>query len=85
MVPPKLAGVTVHAFSAVERQAAYRAFTERRDMRRFAPDALVPEDVLGRLLGAAHSAPSVGLMQPWRFIRITDTRLRTGIHGIVDE
>jgi 5,6-dimethylbenzimidazole synthase len=24
-------------------------------------------------------------MQPWRFIRITDTGLRTGIHAIVDE
>jgi 5,6-dimethylbenzimidazole synthase len=49
------------------------------------PDALVPEDVLARLLHAAHSAPSVGLMQPWRFIRITDPGLRTRIHAIVDE
>jgi 5,6-dimethylbenzimidazole synthase len=85
MVPLRLAGVNEHAFSAVERQAVYRAITERRDMRRFVPDALVPEDVLGRLLRAAHSAPSVGLMQPWRFIRITDPGLRTGIHAIVDE
>jgi 5,6-dimethylbenzimidazole synthase len=85
IVPPRLAGVTEHAFSAVERKAVYRAITERRDMRRFVPDAVVPEDVLGRLLGAAHSAPSVGLMQPWRFIRITDAGLRTRIHAIVDE
>src|ERR1700730_179630 len=85
MVPPKLTGVTEHAFSALERQAVYRAITERRDMRRFVPDALVPEDVLARLLHAAHCAPSVGLMQPWRFIRITDTGLRTRIHAIVDE
>jgi 5,6-dimethylbenzimidazole synthase len=85
IVPPRLTGVTEHAFSAVERQAVYRAITERRDMRRFVPDALVPEDVLGRLLHAAHSAPSVGLMQPWRFIRITDAGLRTRIHAIVDE
>jgi 5,6-dimethylbenzimidazole synthase len=85
IVPPRLTGVTEHAFSAVERQAVYRAITERRDMRRFVPDAVVPEDVLGRLLHAAHSAPSVGLMQPWRFIRITDAGLRTRIHAIVDE
>jgi len=85
MVPLRLAGVTEHAFSALERQAVYRAITERRDMRRFVPDALVSEDVLARLLHAAHCAPSVGLMQPWRFIRITDTRLRTLIHAIVDE
>jgi len=85
MVPPRLAAVSEHAFSAVEREAVYRAIAERRDMRRFARDATVPADVLARLLHAAHSAPSVGLMQPWRFIRITDTRLRTRLHAIVDE
>ena len=62
----------------------YRAIAERRDMRRFAPGD-VPEDVLARLLAAAHAAPSVGLMQPWRFIRITDDALRRGIHDIVSE
>ncbi len=74
-----------HAFSATERQAVYRAIAERRDMRRFVPDAVIEEDVLSRLLHAAHSAPSVGLMQPWRFIRITDARLRTRIHALVEE
>lgn len=54
-------------------------------MRRFVPDAAVPDDVLARLLQAAHAAPSVGLMQPWRFIRITDAALRLRIHGLVDE
>ncbi|MCV7290173.1 5,6-dimethylbenzimidazole synthase [Mycolicibacterium wolinskyi] len=74
-----------HAFSPAERQAVYRAITERRDMRRFVPDSTVPADVLGRLLQAAHAAPSVGLMQPWRFIRVTDAALRTKIHALVDE
>lgn len=73
------------AFSATERQAVYRAIAERRDMRRFVTDAAVQEEVLARLLHAAHSAPSVGLMQPWRFIRITDSGLRTRIHAIVDD
>ncbi len=54
-------------------------------MRRFIPDSSVPDDVLGRLLAAAHAAPSVGLMQPWRFIRITDDALRREIHALVDE
>lgn len=54
-------------------------------MRRFVADAVVGDDVLARLLGAAHAAPSVGLMQPWRFIRITDDALRRQIHGLVDE
>ena len=74
-----------HVFTEEERHAVYRAITERRDMRRFVPGALVPDDVLARLLGAAHAAPSVGLMQPWRFIRITDHQLRRAIHGLVDE
>ena len=83
MVPPRLSGVTEHAFSKAERSAVYRAIAERRDMRRFVPHAAVAEDVLARLLQAAHAAPSVGLMQPWRFIRITDAGLRTGIHALV--
>jgi 5,6-dimethylbenzimidazole synthase len=77
--------VPEHAFSPSERKAVYRAITERRDMRRFVPGSTVPADVLGRLLQAAHAAPSVGLMQPWRFIRITDTALRRKIHALVDE
>jgi 5,6-dimethylbenzimidazole synthase len=77
--------VTKHAFSAVEQRAVYRAIAERRDMRRFVTDAVVPEDVLARLLRAAHAAPSVGLMQPWRFIRITDDQLRRRIHALVDQ
>jgi 5,6-dimethylbenzimidazole synthase len=77
--------VTEHAFSPAERRAIYRVIAERRDMRRFVPDAEVPEDVLARLLAAAHAAPSVGLMQPWRFIRITDSDLRRRIHTLVDD
>ena len=63
----------------------YRAISERRDMRRFDPDGEVSDEVLARLLQAAHAAPSVGLMQPWRFIRITDDSLRRRIHALVDE
>ncbi|UGT94532.1 5,6-dimethylbenzimidazole synthase [Mycobacterium ostraviense] len=54
-------------------------------MRRFVPGSVVPEEVLSRLLHAAHAAPSVGLMQPWRIIRITDVALRNDIHALVDE
>ena len=54
-------------------------------MRRFVPGAVVPDDVLLRLLHAAHAAPSVGLMQPWHFIRITDQALRERIHDVVSD
>jgi 5,6-dimethylbenzimidazole synthase len=77
--------VTEHAFSPAERRAIYRVIAERRDMRRFVPGAEIPDDVLARLLQAAHAAPSVGLMQPWRFIRITDSALRGRMHALVDE
>src|SRR5208282_5992465 len=77
--------VTDHAFNPQERRAVYRVISERRDMRRFVPGGVVASDVLARLLQAAHAAPSVGLMQPWRFIRITDARLRKRIHALVDE
>ncbi len=85
IVPPRVTGVTEHAFSPAERSAIYRVIAERRDMRRFLPDTEISEDVLVRLLQAAHAAPSVGLMQPWRFIRITDPALRRDIHAAVDE
>lgn len=63
----------------------YRVIAERRDMRRFVAGSTVDPDVLARLLTAAHAAPSVGLMQPWRFVRITDDVLRQRIHTLVDE
>ena len=67
-----------HAFSAAERAGVYRAIAERRDMRHFVAGEIEPA-LLGRLLEAAHMAPSVGLMQPWRFIRITRSDLREAI------
>ncbi len=72
-----------HRFSEKERAAIYRVIAERRDMRHFLPDPVDPV-ILKRLLAAAHQAPSVGLMQPWRFIRITDTKLRSAMVDIVD-
>lgn len=72
-----------HAYRPEDREAIYRAIAERRDMRHFAGGEVAPE-LLARLLEAAHQAPSVGLMQPWRFIRIRDRALREAIHGLVE-
>lgn len=72
-----------HAFTPDERAAVYRAIAARRDMRHFTGGEVAPE-LLFRLLQAAHQAPSVGLMQPWRFIRITRAELRDDIHGLVE-
>ena len=72
------------AFTAAETRAVYRAIHERRDMRHFAGGAVAP-DLLRRLLDAAHHAPSVGFMQPWRFIRIRDMALRQRLHATVEQ
>ena len=74
----------MHQFSPPEIAAVYRAITERRDIRHFLPDPVAPE-VLDRLLQAAHLAPSVGFMQPWRFIRITSAALRATLHQLVEQ
>ncbi|OBY90918.1 5,6-dimethylbenzimidazole synthase [Pseudomonas sp. AU11447] len=76
--------MTDHAYSPEERAALYRAIAERRDMRHFSGGE-VPPELLARLLEAAHQAPSVGLMQPWRFIRVTSRDVRQSIHQLVEE
>jgi len=73
-----------HRFSELEIAGVYRAITERRDMRHFLAEPVAPE-ILTKLLQAAHCAGSVGLMQPWRFIRITETSLREQIHTLVEQ
>ena len=72
-------------FSSDEREILYRVIDARRDMRHFISGTTVDEPVLHRLLNAAHHAPSVGLMQPWRFIRIRSVPLRAAIAALVDE
>ena len=70
-------------FTAQEIAAVYRVMALRRDMRHFLPDPL-DEALIERLLSAAHLAPSVGYMQPWRFIRVRDRALRAQIHTLVE-
>jgi 5,6-dimethylbenzimidazole synthase len=55
-------------FSEQEREAVYRAIFERRDVRRNFLPSPISENVLARLLVAAHHAGSVGFMQPWDFV-----------------
>jgi 5,6-dimethylbenzimidazole synthase len=73
-----------HAFGESERAAVYKAIAERRDVRRGFLDSPLPEDLLSRLLAAAHSAPSVGLMQPSRFIVVRDYGIRKTVHEIFE-
>lgn len=68
------------AFSHAERRGVYRAIHERRDVRSEFLSRAVPDDVLGRILDAAHHAPSVGFMQPWDFIVIEDAAVRRAVY-----
>jgi uroporphyrin-III C-methyltransferase len=72
------------AFSAAERTSFYRLVEARRDMRHFTPGSSITDAVLQRLLGAAHHAPSVGLMQPWRYVRVRDAQVRAQVAALVD-
>lgn len=76
--------IPAQPFAEAERAAVYRAIHERRDMRHFCGGEVAPE-VLLRLLRAAHHAPSVGFMQPWRFIRVRDAQLRQEIHDVIEQ
>lgn len=70
-------------FSPAERESLYRIIEARRDMRHFKSGEKVDEQTFVRLLQAAHQSPSVGLMQPWRFIRIRSSAKRQAIAELV--
>lgn len=72
-----------HRYPAAEVAAIERVIRERRDIRQFSRGDL-PEGLLGRLIEAAHLAPSVGYMQPWRFVRISSGRTREALWRLVD-
>ncbi|SNS59398.1 cob(II)yrinic acid a,c-diamide reductase [Geodermatophilus pulveris] len=63
------------AMDGPTRDALHRVVAARRDVRRFRPDP-VPDEVLERVLTAAHAAPSVGHSQPWRFVVVQDPATR---------
>jgi 5,6-dimethylbenzimidazole synthase len=74
----------VHRFSDAERRGVYRAIYERRDVRsQFKPTPL-GDDVVARLLDAAHHAPSVGFVQPWRFVLIREESTRRSVHALFE-
>ncbi|ONN65975.1 5,6-dimethylbenzimidazole synthase [Herbaspirillum sp. VT-16-41] len=82
--PQSVSPQPAHRYPQEQIEALYRVIRERRDMRHFLSDPVEPA-LLERLLQAAHQAPSVGFMQPWRFIRIADRDLRQAIHALVEQ
>jgi 5,6-dimethylbenzimidazole synthase len=69
-----------HYFNETERDGLYKTIFNRRDVRsQFKPDP-IPDNVLSRVLYAAHHAPSVGFMQPWNFLVIRDQSVKAAVH-----
>jgi len=73
-----------HRFNDAAVAAVYHAIETRRDIREFLPGPL-PEGLLQRLYAAAHAAPSVGWMQPWRLIHVGKPSTKAAIADIVEE
>jgi 5,6-dimethylbenzimidazole synthase len=62
----------------------YEAIERRRDVRAEFTGAPIDDEVLERILAAAHAAPSVGLTQPWDFVLVVDRDLRRRFHEHVE-
>ncbi|MFV2020018.1 5,6-dimethylbenzimidazole synthase [Micromonospora sp. LOL_023] len=61
----------------------YDVIHRRRDVRAEFTGAPLPDEVLHRVLAAAHAAPSVGLTQPWDFVLVRDRARRDAFHAHV--
>ena len=61
-------------------QGFYETLFGRRDVRSEFTSAPIPEDILARLIIAAHHAPSVGFSQPWNFILVQKRQVKAAIH-----
>src|SRR5579859_2994329 len=62
--------------------AFYRLAAARRDMRNGFRADPVSDEVLTRVLAAAHQAPSVGLSQPWDFLIVRDREVRERVQAL---
>jgi len=69
-----------YSFPAEQKEGVYQAIMQRRDIRAQFTDESVSDDLLDKLLRAAHHAPSVGFMQPWNFLVVRDPETKKRVH-----
>ncbi|TPM35071.1 5,6-dimethylbenzimidazole synthase [Mesorhizobium sp. B2-3-4] len=81
-MPEAMTAPTGDGFDQKARDAVYRAMFTRRDVRSHFTSEAIDDEVLARLLLAAHHAPSVGFMQPWNFIVIRDVARREKVRDL---
>ena len=72
-------------FSPEEKDGFYKAVFSRRDVRSHFTSESIDEEVLTRILNAAHHAPSVGFSQPWNFILIKNEETRKQVRDSFDK
>ena len=65
----------MHAFSKEFQAELHNLMKWRRDVRHFKTDP-IPTDMLLDCLNAFQMAPSVGLSEPWRIVRVTSDNAR---------
>ncbi len=70
--------MTGPSFDTEFRRQLQELIRWRRDVRRFRTDP-VPDGTFERLVDIASLAPSVGLSQPWRFVRVDDPSRRKAV------
>lgn len=63
-------------FTPEEKNGLYKAIHSRRDVRSHFTSKPIEDEILSRILNAAHHAPSVGFSQPWNFILIKNPQTK---------
>ena len=72
-------------FTTEEKNGLYKAIHSRRDVRSHFTSKPIEDEILTRILNAAHHAPSVGFSQPWNFILIKDPKTKKNVKESFEE
>lgn len=75
----------IEEFTDEEKKGLYKAIYSRRDVRSHFTSRSIKDEILSRILNAAHHAPSVGFSQPWNFILIKDIITKKKIKDSFEE
>ena len=75
----------VKDFTEEEKKGFYKAIYSRRDVRSHFISKSIEDDILSKILHAAHHAPSVGFSQPWNFILIKNIETKNKIKKSFEE
>ena len=73
------------SFTEEEKRGFYKAIYSRRDVRSYFISKPIEDDILSKILHAAHHAPSVGFSQPWNFILVKDIKTKSKIKESFEE